>query len=158
MPSSAFRLPPRAPLFPYTTLFRSRAGTPSPAVSATPAPTPSPTPSPDPTSKEDSKSNSSSSSRSSAPQASTEPNVEPSAAPVTKTRDRKSTRLNSSHRCISYAVFCVPATTARSPLSLHDALPISRGHAVAGGLGDPCSDPEPDAEPGSDEQGGLEVE
>src|SRR5437879_10143174 len=24
-----------------------------------------------------------------------------------ETRDRKSTRLNSSHRCISYAVFCV---------------------------------------------------
>src|SRR5437879_10093343 len=24
-----------------------------------------------------------------------------------KTRDRKSTRLNSSHRCISYAVFCL---------------------------------------------------
>src|SRR5437879_3668775 len=31
--------------------------------------------------------------------------------------DRKSTRLNSSHRCISYAVFHL--------LSLHDALPIS---------------------------------
>src|SRR5437764_8734185 len=26
---------------------------------------------------------------------------------VTKKRDRKSTRLNSSHRCISYAVFCL---------------------------------------------------
>src|SRR5690242_2554588 len=40
--------------------------------------------------------------------------------------DRKSTRLNSSHMSISYAVFClnVPATTGFSPLSLHDALPI----------------------------------
>src|SRR5437764_7649388 len=26
---------------------------------------------------------------------------------VTQARDRKSTRLNSSHRCISYAVFCL---------------------------------------------------
>src|SRR5699024_887053 len=53
--------------------------------------------------------------------------------------DRKSTRLNSSHVSISYAVFCLkkktplhlvsladpPATPALSPLSLHDALPIS---------------------------------
>src|SRR5690348_15271892 len=40
--------------------------------------------------------------------------------------DRKSTRLNSSHPSISYAVFCLnaPATTAIYPLSLHDALPI----------------------------------
>src|ERR1017187_6236833 len=28
-------------------------------------------------------------------------------APVIPTIDRKSTRLNSSHRCISYAVFCL---------------------------------------------------
>src|SRR5436189_275682 len=41
-------------------------------------------------------------------------------------RDRKSTRLNSSHRCISYAVFCLndPPTAQIYPLSLHDALPI----------------------------------
>src|SRR5437879_6439121 len=40
--------------------------------------------------------------------------------------DRKSTRLNSSHRCISYAVFCLnhhPHTDLPT-LSLHDALPI----------------------------------
>src|SRR5437879_1596548 len=37
-------------------------------------------------------------------------------------QDRKSTRLNSSHRCISYAVF---AATVISALALHDALPIS---------------------------------
>src|SRR3970040_2256115 len=42
-------------------------------------------------------------------------------------RDRKSTRLNSSHRCISYAVFCLndTAPTEIYTLSLHDALPIS---------------------------------
>src|ERR1035441_1725233 len=55
-------------------------------------------------------------------------------------RDRKSTRLNSSHLGISYAVFCLTkkihassrrflfndtATTEIYTLSLHDALPIS---------------------------------
>src|SRR5437763_8299438 len=30
-------------------------------------------------------------------------------------RDRKSTRLNSSHRCISYAVFCLKKKTAPGP-------------------------------------------
>src|SRR5690349_19680263 len=54
-------------------------------------------------------------------------------------RDRKSTRLNSSHVEISYAVFCLkkkkqrstcffidaPATPEMYTLSLHDALPIS---------------------------------
>src|SRR5437762_2561245 len=40
--------------------------------------------------------------------------------------DRKSTRLNSSHRCISYAVFCLKNTDTNKiyTLSLHDALPI----------------------------------
>src|SRR6267142_1014976 len=40
--------------------------------------------------------------------------------------DRKSTRLNSSHMSISYAVFCFKdtATTEIYTLSLHDALPI----------------------------------
>src|ERR1035438_9949127 len=43
-----------------------------------------------------------------------------------KPRDRKSTRLNSSHLGISYAVFCLKdaATTEIYTLSLHDALPI----------------------------------
>src|SRR5438067_189509 len=38
--------------------------------------------------------------------------------------DRKSTRLNSSHVSISYAVFCFTAPPEIYPLSLHDALPI----------------------------------
>src|SRR6202049_5336934 len=37
----------------------------------------------------------------------------PSAAPTSETRDRKSTRLNSSHTDISYAVFCL---TKKHPL------------------------------------------
>src|SRR3990172_8205881 len=42
--------------------------------------------------------------------------------------DRKSTRLNSSHGYISYSLFFFndTATTEIYPLSLHDALPISR--------------------------------
>src|SRR5262245_7991128 len=46
-------------------------------------------------------------------------------------RDRKSTRLNSSHLGISYAVFFLNATapTCISTLSLHDALPISSASA-----------------------------
>src|SRR5262245_42022862 len=52
--------------------------------------------------------------------------------PVPVAEDRKSTRLNSSHLGISYAVFCL--TTATPPtatytLPLHDALPISRAAA-----------------------------
>src|SRR5690348_2551160 len=41
-------------------------------------------------------------------------------------QDRKSTRLNSSHPSISYAVFCLNATAPTDiyTLSLHDALPI----------------------------------
>src|SRR5437879_9599624 len=35
------------------------------------------------------------------------------------TGDRKSTRLNSSHRCISYAVFCLKKKTIRK---LHDRI------------------------------------
>src|SRR3712207_1921507 len=64
--------------------------------------------------------------------------------------DRKSTRLNSSHANISYAVFCLKkkrsvlsegsvlfffndtATTEIYTLSLHDALPISRPRAPRG--------------------------
>src|SRR5436309_1475474 len=43
-------------------------------------------------------------------------------------RDRKSTRLNSSHVKISYAVFCLNASPppAIYSFSLHDALPIWR--------------------------------
>src|SRR5574337_1154562 len=57
--------------------------------------------------------------------------------------DRKSTRLNSSHHSISYAVFCLKkkkkykffffndtATTEIYTLSLHDALPISTAPTV----------------------------
>src|SRR5208283_5882780 len=59
------RRPPRSTLFPYTTLFRSRARPLSPPREDAPCPRRS------------------------------------------RARDRKSTRLNSSHITISYAVFCL---------------------------------------------------
>src|SRR5438477_9008492 len=67
------RRPPRSTLFPYTTLFRSKAAAPgsrprSHVTNSFPQPPPRP---------------------------------EPAA------EDRKSTRLNSSHMSISYAVFCL---------------------------------------------------
>src|SRR5205814_1360760 len=52
---------------------------------------------------------------------------------VRDTEDRKSTRLNSSHLGISYAVFCLNETVTSGiyTLSLHDALPISGGESEA---------------------------
>src|SRR5439155_3499128 len=61
------RRPPRSTLFPYTTLFRSRAG---PSLPRRPRP-------------------------------------QRQLPPVAADGDRKSTRLNSSHVAISYAVFCL---------------------------------------------------
>src|ERR1039458_4933012 len=51
---------------------------------------------------------------------------------ASRTTDRKSTRLNSSHLGISYAVFFLndTATTEIYTLSLHDALPILMHSAV----------------------------
>src|SRR5437764_1909192 len=41
-------------------------------------------------------------------------------------QDRKSTRLNSSHRCISYAVFCLKKKTDASQLNNVQVEPICR--------------------------------
>src|SRR3990172_5371830 len=94
MPSSSLmmRRPPRSPLFPYTTLFRSRTSIRA-RTSRTTASSTWGTRSP----------------------------------PRGTCGDRKSTRLNSSHGYISYAFFFFndAATPEISPLSLHDALPIS---------------------------------
>src|SRR5437762_7721330 len=72
--------PPTSTLFPYTTLFRSRA-TGSPKVLANGL------------------------------------QPLPLVTRVTNGRDRKSTRLNSSHRCISYAVFCLKKKSTGLPSS-----------------------------------------
>src|SRR5207248_9340451 len=77
------RRPPRSTLFPYTTLFRScRRSTARPRRLSPPTPT-------DPAAT---------------PRA---PSRSPARVRGSSVSDRKSTRLNSSHRTISYAVFCL---------------------------------------------------
>src|SRR5256885_12008522 len=78
------RRPPRSTLFPYTTLFRSPGAAPEAVLLGSLAATP------DPSDVGHARYSSSSGVRS-----------------RTSTRDRKSTRLNSSHLVISYAVFCL---------------------------------------------------
>src|SRR5688500_8896338 len=129
--------PPCSTLFPYTTLFRSRRPRPSSPAAITRARFPS-----------------------AAPSHREHQSAKPETAAVTRRdaiaraggrraacwrKDRKSTRLNSSHLVISYAVFCLiikitrfflcnlfndPATSLLYPLSLHDALPISTATAI----------------------------
>src|SRR5690625_5824603 len=77
--------PPRPPLFPYTTLFRSQLTEATPARGATLAPAATPA------------------------RRLPRPRHRLSERPRQRRtwRDRKSTRLNSSHVAISYAVFCL---------------------------------------------------
>src|SRR5256886_7300801 len=88
------RRPPRSTLFPYTTLFRSLASSRCrPASSAASSPAPSPRPC--------------SSASTARPCRRTSRSSPASARCRSSRRDRKSTRLNSSHSQISYAVFCL---------------------------------------------------
>src|SRR2546430_1601886 len=129
------RRPPRSTLFPYTTLFRSSlVNLPRPSKPCPLAKTVSMSPS---------------ASRST-PSCWTAPSPRmalrsiPAITCRSPASDRKSTRLNSSHSQISYAVFCLKkkntrhlfviffffndtATTEIYTLSLHDALPIFSG-------------------------------
>src|SRR3712207_7051905 len=109
------RRPPRSTLFPYTTLFRSapcapckvpsrRQGKLPPAWKPPPARSGRP-PAP----------------RSSTPRRASSPR--PGAPPPPRT-DRKSTRLNSSHANISYAVFCLKKKTTQN----EDAYLLSQPH------------------------------
>src|SRR2546426_12814819 len=75
------RRPPRSTLFPYTTLFRSRSGS---TRSGRPGGSSGLDSRRDPTRRRRQRSRS-----------------------LSECRDRKSTRLNSSHLVISYAVFCL---------------------------------------------------
>src|SRR2546430_10255579 len=84
------RRPPRSTLFPYTTLFRSRAGGPGP-----------PTRVPAPEGRVRQRRGARAEDR-----AVGRPGRGP-ALDVHRLEDRKSTRLNSSHSQISYAVFCL---------------------------------------------------
>src|SRR5437762_8162101 len=83
------RLPPRSTLFPYTTLFRSNKKC---------------------TGDCDERSSLSKASRRTSSHGGVVSGLlDPLRVTATRaaTLDRKSTRLNSSHRCISYAVFCL---------------------------------------------------
>src|SRR5256886_7121822 len=87
------RRPPRSTLFPYTTLFRSdrvpaRRCAPVPAVDPAPGRSPGVDPAP----------------------------PRQRGAPPELEQDRKSTRLNSSHSQISYAVFCLKKKKPRARL------------------------------------------
>src|SRR5258708_17716094 len=80
------RRPPRSTLFPYTTLFRSKTSASSRARYVS----------------------SPSTSKALRPDFSADSNVSRSTNSTPReTLDRKSTRLNSSHQIISYAVFCL---------------------------------------------------
>src|SRR3712207_9022634 len=89
------RRPPRSTLFPYTTLFRSPSCTP-PLLLALGIRFSSPTPPARPPPPNDSRVHSSF----------LNPPPTPG-SPLAFPADRKSTRLNSSHANISYAVFCL---------------------------------------------------
>src|SRR5258708_10677672 len=95
------RRPPRSTLFPYTTLFRSRR--PQFRASQTPLPRAQ-----------------LSHNKQLTPVSEKTQKIRPPASPRDRhrlapfpqtTSDRKSTRLNSSHQIISYAVFCLKTTT-----------------------------------------------
>src|SRR5256885_8898989 len=93
------RRPPRSTLFPYTTLFRSPVSTTRRRVFGLGRPVYQPTGRPSPNTR----------------------------VMVSMLRDRKSTRLNSSHLVISYAVFCLKKKTKcpdRSSLSLTPYYPL----------------------------------
>src|SRR2546430_10866586 len=90
------RRPPRSTLFPYTTLFRS--GRPPPTASRTPTHRPCAPPPRSP---------SADNLLPTVPARSYNRAVSPDGRDEPGRSDRKSTRLNSSHSQISYAVFCL---------------------------------------------------
>src|SRR5690349_24040447 len=100
------RRPPRSTLFPYTTLFRSAAGDRVGELHV--------------------------------PHAVLERGARDLLAPpdgVDELLDRKSTRLNSSHVEISYAVFCLKKKKTNTPLTpvAHVTRRVAVGHACVGG-------------------------
>src|SRR5690349_23509925 len=86
------RRPPRSTLFPYTTLFRSRAAVPGVGAQV-----------PCPPATRDGEG----------------PQLPVARSPL---EDRKSTRLNSSHVEISYAVFCLKKKKKKDEPEYHSAL------------------------------------
>src|SRR5687768_3346053 len=120
------RRPPRSTLFPYTTLFRSPPSSTSRPITSSGTARWTPTA---PRSAACSRAWGPRTARS-CPPATLGSSASPTSSPAgacSSTGDRKSTRLNSSHGYISYAVFCLNDTPTSEiyTLSLHDALPIS---------------------------------
>src|SRR5256885_5047364 len=114
------RRPPRSTLFPYTTLFRSPrpTRTPRPGTSGS-QPRRSRLPVPTRARRR----------RTVPPRRS---GRQARATERARARDRKSTRLNSSHLVISYAVFCLKKKTARDlPHKLSIAASHIRGRGVS---------------------------
>src|SRR5699024_11445847 len=101
--SSMLRLHTRFLLFPYTTLFRSQRPVPSSFLSSLAR-------SPRPSATGRSRPNK----PSAAPNGSPLPRKKRKTKAVDGLRDRKSTRLNSSHVSSSYAVFCLKKKTRNS--------------------------------------------
>src|SRR5438552_11583855 len=93
------RRPPRSTLFPYTTLFRSRQGR---STARLPPAAPDDERRPPPIR---------------AAVAGAVPDRR-GGGPARRGRDRKSTRLNSSHQIISYAVFCLKKKKSSEPSAL----------------------------------------
>src|SRR5438067_3836546 len=100
------RRPPRPTLFPYTTLFRSFSAGPCSPDRTTSSSPQRISPAPNDSSHPPWRASSSSSEL------------------VSVSRDRKSTRLNSSHVSISYAVFCLK----KKKLKAHTDTPIRHRH------------------------------
>src|SRR5256885_8097166 len=99
------RRPPRSTLFPYTTLFRSTPRLPSTRVAAWRSTQPARESPPRCTSRRRS--------------TRTSPSGREDGAAILRARDRKSTRLNSSHLVISYAVFCLKKKKKTDKTKLH---------------------------------------
>src|SRR5690606_39709131 len=98
------RRPPRSTLFPYTTLFRSQEETSDTAAAAAAAVNPA---------AEETGLTVSTWFGLYAPSDESSPNEEETEEPTeSSSADRKSTRLNSSHVKISYAVFCLKKKNA----------------------------------------------
>src|SRR2546430_10052791 len=85
------RRPPRSTLFPYTTLFRSRSDDPPDALDRAPVTGEAP-----------------------ALALGLDQDEEEPLVPGEEVADRKSTRLNSSHSQMSYAVFCLNKKTGQT--------------------------------------------
>src|SRR3712207_8464440 len=94
------RRPPRSTLFPYTTLFRSDGGGPDDALE-----------------REESGQGGCRERSRDGGRAARHPEPDPDEQHDEEQRDRKSTRLNSSHANISYAVFCLKKNNLTSPPS-----------------------------------------